>query len=127
MNRRQFLNAFGLGLIALSIPRIAKAQAVNGKRIITLADPAGKHIKLMKDGHQIGLVYWVNLDTGEYRRVPASTGGQACGWTSWTGPGTGAGSCGIPPRRARRSFTSGHSARPCARRIGILRTRGRLS
>ena len=38
-------------------------------RIITLDTPESGHIGLLKNGNRIGLVYWADLDSKQYRRV----------------------------------------------------------
>jgi hypothetical protein len=45
------------------------ANETLGSRIITQDDPNGQHLILLKGGRQIGMIYWVNLDTKGYRRV----------------------------------------------------------
>lgn len=65
MNRRNFLAALGLASTAIAIPAFALRQ----DRIITKGDPNAPRIRIVKNGKQVGLCYWVNLDTREYRRV----------------------------------------------------------
>lgn len=69
MDRRKFLAAMGLGTAALTIPTIALGASKKPDRIITLDSPGSKCIRLLKDGHQIGCVYWANVDTKQYRRT----------------------------------------------------------
>lgn len=38
-------------------------------RIITLDTEESGHIGLLKNGNRVGLVYWADLDTKQYRRV----------------------------------------------------------
>jgi len=67
MNRRNFLANMGLGALALTIPSIASASPL-GDRIITANPPNTKFIRLLKNGQMLGVVYWANLDTKQYRR-----------------------------------------------------------
>ena len=70
MDRRKFLATIGTGTAAaLAIPKVTFGQSRNPDRIITLDSPGAKIIRIFKNGHQVGCVYWVNVDTKQYRRT----------------------------------------------------------
>lgn len=71
MNRRKFLTGMGMGAAALAIaPKLAFGQEAHNPRIITNRQThAPGCFRLFKNGQQIGMIYWANLDTKEYRRT----------------------------------------------------------
>ena len=70
MNRRNFLATLSLASTAIALPALAlPALALRQDRIVTKGDPNAPYIHLVKNGKQVGLCYWANLDTREYRRV----------------------------------------------------------
>ena len=70
MIRRDFLAHIGIGTAALLVaPQLAFGKDAKGDRIITLDTPGAGHLGLFKNGMQIGVVYWANLDTKQYRRI----------------------------------------------------------
>ena len=74
MNRRQFVTGLGLGIAALAIaPKtglaLAKAPTRKDRIITPNTYPEGPYFRVQKNGRQVGLVYWTNLDTKEYRRL----------------------------------------------------------
>lgn len=73
MDRRTFLavsTQMGIGAAGLALAsQVSGASPPRfGDRIITLDTPGPKCFALYKGGKQIGLVYWINLDTRQYRR-----------------------------------------------------------
>lgn len=71
MDRRKFMTAMGAGTaIALMLPKTAFGLSKpKSPRYITLDSPGSKVIRVLKGGHQIGVLYWVDLETRRYRRV----------------------------------------------------------
>lgn len=71
MERRKILQGIGAFAALAMLPKLALGDTPKGPRILTLdmEDRFKRCFKVLKNGHQVGLVYWANLDTKEYRRA----------------------------------------------------------
>ena len=70
MNRRKFLTGMGMGVAALALaPKLALGQEAQEAQIVRKEDPHAGMIRILKNGLQVGVVYWANLETKQYRRA----------------------------------------------------------